>query len=81
MTTGNTIAVSEALAKEKDWTFGERVEVAFGDGSELSMQIGAIYTRAEILGDLVMPTDVWELQSTQPVPANPRPSPRHGPPG
>ncbi len=64
--TGNAIAVSEALAKEKDWTFGERVEVAFGDGSELSMQIGAIYTRAEILGDLVMPTDVWELQSTQP---------------
>ncbi|HTO00963.1 MAG TPA: ABC transporter permease, partial [Microthrixaceae bacterium] len=58
------LGVSKDEAKKQNWKLGTPVEVGFVDGTTLTMKIGAIYDRAELLGSIVLPRPVWAAHST-----------------
>ena len=53
------IAVSEAYAADKGWTLGSPVSVGFADGVVDELHVAAVYTDANILGDLMIDEDAW----------------------
>ena len=63
--TGDRLAVSDTLAEERGWNVGSQVDAVYGDGATSTLEIAAIYSSAEILGDAVLPTETWAPHAAQ----------------
>lgn len=61
------IAVSEERAEDEGWTLGSTVDVTYVDGATETAAVEAIYAENSLLGDLVVPTDVWAAHNQQPT--------------
>jgi putative ABC transport system permease protein len=58
--TANGVAVSEAYAGDHGWTIGTVVPVAFADGSTDQLSVEAIYSRRNIVGDVIITDEIWQ---------------------
>jgi putative ABC transport system permease protein len=61
------IAISRATAAANGWELGAELPVQFIDGASVPLEIGAVYERADLIGDVVIPREVWELHAVQDV--------------
>jgi putative ABC transport system permease protein len=61
------LAVSKDQADDDDWKLGTALPVTFGDGSSVTLRIGAIYDAADIAGDYVLPRAVWDAHVAQSI--------------
>jgi len=61
------LGVSKKTADDNNWRVGTKVAVAFSDGTNQTLTIGAIYTSTGIVGDYVMPRAAWEPHATQDI--------------
>ncbi|MFC4913401.1 ABC transporter permease [Actinomadura gamaensis] len=60
------LAVAEKVADQRKWRVGATVTVTFSDGSRLPMTVGAIYKRADLAGDYLVPRSVWAEHNRRP---------------
>jgi len=58
------LAVSTDEAEEHGWELGSAVQVAFVDGSQVAMTVGAIYDQSDLTGSVVMPRPTWSAHNT-----------------
>ncbi len=61
------IAVSTAYAEDHGWVEGSTVDVAFADGTTVPTTIGATYRAKGALGDLIVPSALWDAHATRPL--------------
>jgi putative ABC transport system permease protein len=61
------IAVSRDHATEERWTLGTPVTMTFGGGTRARVTVGAIYADADLLSDVVVPSELWERHALQPT--------------
>ncbi len=62
---GAEIAVEAEHAEEEGWAVGDTVTATFQDGAELDVVVGATYDDPELVGQLVVPSDLWAQHSVQ----------------
>lgn len=65
--TADQIAVSTTRAGDAGWALGDTVDIGFADGSTVPVQLGALYSARGALGDLLVPTDLWDRHTTRPT--------------
>ncbi|CAN5649891.1 ABC transporter permease [soil metagenome] len=58
------LAVSTNEAEDNGWKLGSPIRVAFVDGSEVRMTVGAIYDESDLTGSIVMPRQTWASHNT-----------------
>lgn len=63
---GDEIAVAASVADDRDWQLGTSIPITFPDGEQGTATIGAVYERAEVLGDVTVPAETWERHRVQP---------------
>jgi putative ABC transport system permease protein len=61
------IAVSESHAEDEDWRIGSSVPMLFGGGAREQVTVGAIYADADLLSDVVVPSELWARHALQPT--------------
>jgi len=59
------IAVSAEDAEDQGWTVGDAVELEYVDGATETSTIGAVYERAEFLGNVVVPLSAYAPHAAQ----------------
>ncbi len=64
---GDEIAMSTKYADEHDLRVGSTVPATFQDGQQVDLTLAATYDDAELVGDLVVPRDLWSEHSIQSV--------------
>jgi putative ABC transport system permease protein len=61
------MAVSSTKASDRGWTLGTIVPLTFSDGNTERVTIGAIYDDNSLLGDVVIPSVLWNQHTAQPT--------------
>ncbi|WP_131742490.1 FtsX-like permease family protein, partial [Actinomadura roseirufa] len=67
LTGPGVFAVSERVARDRGWRAGSRVGVQFADGTAGTFAIGAVYRRADLVGDYLVPRTAWNAHTRQPL--------------
>jgi putative ABC transport system permease protein len=62
-----SIAVSQAFADDHGWTAGSTVDVGFADGATVPATIGATYRAKGAIGDLIVPSTLWDAHTVRPL--------------
>jgi len=63
----SSVAVSKAYAEDHGWTAGSTVQIGYADGQTQTATVGAVYTAKGAIGDLVMPSALWDAHATRPL--------------
>jgi putative ABC transport system permease protein len=63
--TGGALAVSRKTADERGWRVGTSVPVLYANGARQTLTVGAIYEKADVAGDYLMPRTSWEAHNRQ----------------
>ena len=61
------LALSEDYAVDHGHKVGDTIPVTFADGVTDDLVLGATYSRATLLGDVIVPTEVWLPHAAQPT--------------
>lgn len=64
---GDEVAVSSTRARDEGWGLGAVVPIGFADGTTVEAGIAAIYTARGSLGDLIVPSTLWEAHTVRPT--------------
>jgi putative ABC transport system permease protein len=64
---GHGIAVERETADDKGWTRGTRLDATFSDGATERVTVDAIYESNALLGDVVIPSQLWMDHTAQPT--------------
>ena len=64
---GDQVAVSATRAKDEGWSVGSSVPVEFADGTTVPATVGAVYTARGALGDLIVPSSLWDAHTLRPT--------------
>jgi putative ABC transport system permease protein len=64
------IAVSAHRADAKHWRLGTPLRITLPDGARTGVTVGAIYASRNLVGDYVLPIDLWAPHTDQKVDAN-----------
>jgi putative ABC transport system permease protein len=59
----DTFAVSGEAAAERGWRIGTAVPVLYSDGSRQTLTVGAIYQKADVAGDYLVPRTAWNAHN------------------
>jgi putative ABC transport system permease protein len=59
------LAVSTDVARDRGWSVGSVVPVAFADGTSSMSTVGAVYDETGIVGDVVLPRAAWAPHAGQ----------------
>ena len=62
---GEQVALEAEYADEQGWAVGDSVTVTFQDGESVDVVLGATYDDPELVGQWVVPTDLWTEHSIQ----------------
>ncbi len=57
------IAVSQSLAEEEGWAVGDDIAVRIGQ-SDVDLRIAAVFGARDLIGDLVVAADMWDLHGS-----------------
>ncbi|HEV8298962.1 MAG TPA: FtsX-like permease family protein [Acidimicrobiales bacterium] len=60
-------AISETKAKDNDWSVGSTLAMTFSDGVTQQVTVRAVYADSRIVGNVVVPTELWTSHVTQPT--------------
>ncbi|XVQ09136.1 ABC transporter permease [Spirillospora sp. CA-255316] len=60
-----TFAISAKAADERGWTVGTAVPVTYPGGSRQTLTVGAVYRRADVAGDYLLPRTAWNAHDRQ----------------
>lgn len=63
----NGMAVSRTKASDRGWTLGTTVPLTFSDGNTERVTVEAVYDDNELLGDVVIPSVLWNQHTAQPT--------------
>jgi putative ABC transport system permease protein len=61
------MAVSRTKADDEGWTVGSSARFTFADGATQRVTVGAVYDDNDLLGDVVIPTALWNGHTAQPT--------------
>jgi putative ABC transport system permease protein len=61
------LALSVDYAAEHGWGVGDTVPVTFADGATEDLTLAATYDETSLMGDVLVPREVWEPHAAQPV--------------
>ena len=64
---GEQVALEAEYAEEQGWTVGDTITATFQDGEEVDLTLGATFDDPELVGQWVVPTDLWAEHSIQVV--------------
>jgi len=64
------VAVSDTYAQARRWTVDQKVEATFADGTVRPVTIGAVYRAKGALGNVIVPSPLWEAHATRTVGAS-----------
>ncbi|MFL6072347.1 MAG: ABC transporter permease, partial [Mycobacteriales bacterium] len=56
---GTQVAVTKDVAKSHGWTTGSPVTIRYPDGASERLTVGAVYDKASLLGDYLLPRAAW----------------------
>ncbi|HEY3868299.1 MAG TPA: FtsX-like permease family protein [Actinocrinis sp.] len=59
------LAASSTTATADGWRVGQRIPVSFDNGTTQTVTLGAIYTAGAPLGDYVLASSIWAVQTPQ----------------
>ncbi|HEY7134966.1 MAG TPA: FtsX-like permease family protein [Acidimicrobiia bacterium] len=63
----NGIAVSKSEASDHGWRVGSPVDITFAGGATEATTVRAVYDKADLLSDVVLPTSLWSAHAVQPT--------------
>jgi putative ABC transport system permease protein len=64
---GEQIAFSTKYAEDHDLAVGDTLTARFQDGQDVDLTVGATYEDAELVGDSIVPADLWSEHSIQTI--------------
>jgi putative ABC transport system permease protein len=65
--TGREIAVADKYLDDHDLSIGDVVSARFQDGEVVDLTIAASYDKTDLVGELIVPRDVWSEHSIQTI--------------